>query len=87
MHHKLMQAMAAREARYVLEGKIQVNDAYLGGERIGGKVGRGSEKEGAYCCRRAADRGGSSVARTLDAGACFQADSDLGTGARSSGAG
>lgn len=45
MHHKLMQAMAAREARYVLEGKVQVDDAYLGGERTGGKVGRGSENK------------------------------------------
>mgnify|MGYP003525270549 CR=1 FL=1 len=45
MHHKLMQAMAAREARYVLEGKVQVDDAYLGGERVGGKVGRGSENK------------------------------------------
>lgn len=45
IHHKLMQAMAAREARYVLDGQIQVDDAYLGGERSGGKVGRGSENK------------------------------------------
>ena len=45
MHHKLMQAMATREERYVLEGKVQVDDAYLGGERTGGKVGRGSENK------------------------------------------
>jgi len=30
LHHKLMQAMAEREERYVLEGLIQVDDAYLG---------------------------------------------------------
>lgn len=45
MHHKLMQAMATREDRYVLDGKVQVDDAYLGGERTGGKVGRGSENK------------------------------------------
>lgn len=45
IHHKLMQAMAVREARYVLDGQVQVDDAYLGGERSGGKVGRGSENK------------------------------------------
>ena len=45
IHHKLMQAMAQRERRYVLEGAVQVDDAYLGGERCGGKVGRGSENK------------------------------------------
>lgn len=48
MHHKLMQAMATREERYVLDGKVQVDDAYLGGERTGGKVGRGSENKVAF---------------------------------------
>lgn len=45
IHHKLMQAMAEREDRYVLEGQVQVDDAYLGGERSGGKAGRGSENK------------------------------------------
>ncbi len=45
IQHKLMQAMAERESRYVLEGKVQMDDAYLGGERSGGKVGRGSENK------------------------------------------
>ena len=45
MHHKLMQAMAEREKLYTLEGHVQVDDAYLGGERAGGKVGRGSENK------------------------------------------
>ncbi len=45
IHHKLMQVMAEREERYVLEGNVQVDDAYLGGERSGGKVGRGSENK------------------------------------------
>jgi len=45
MHHKLMQAMSDRESLYFLEGNIQIDDAYLGGERAGGKVGRGSENK------------------------------------------
>src|ERR671929_2375430 len=43
MRHKLMRAMAAREAaRPKLEGRVEVDDAYLGGERPGGKRGRGA---------------------------------------------
>lgn len=45
LHHKLMQAMAEREEHYVLDGLIQIDDAYLGGERSGGKSGRGSENK------------------------------------------
>ena len=37
--------MAAREDRYFLAGKVQIDDAYLGGERPGAKVGRGSENK------------------------------------------
>ena len=48
MQHKLMQAMTEREALYTLSGKVQVDDAYLGGERVGGKVGRGSENKVAF---------------------------------------
>ena len=39
MKHKLMEAMARREDRYTLEGRIEVDDAYLGGEHTGGKGG------------------------------------------------
>ena len=45
VHHKLMDAMSEREERYLLSGDIQVDDAYLGGERTGGKAGRGSENK------------------------------------------
>jgi hypothetical protein len=48
VHHKLMQAMTEREAHYTLSGQVQVDDAYLGGERSGGKVGRGSENKVAF---------------------------------------
>lgn len=45
IHHKLMQAMAERDNAYPLSGTVQVDDAYLGGERNGGKAGRGSENK------------------------------------------
>lgn len=42
IHHKLKQAMLERELVRPLEGRIEMDDAYLGGERSGGKRGRGS---------------------------------------------
>jgi transposase-like protein len=45
MHHKIMTAMAAREDQHRLSGTVQVDDAYLGGERAGGKRGRGSQNK------------------------------------------
>ena len=43
MKHKLMRAMAAREAtKPRLSGRVEVDDADLGGERSGGKRGRGA---------------------------------------------
>jgi hypothetical protein len=43
MKHKLMRAMQAREAEKPrLGGRIEIDDAYLGGERPGGKRGRGA---------------------------------------------
>src|SRR3954468_8155663 len=41
--HKLMRAMAAREAaKPKLADRVEVDDAYLGGERSGGERGRGA---------------------------------------------
>ena len=45
LHNKILRAMTEREEAYVLQGKIQLDDAYLGGERPGGKAGRGSENK------------------------------------------
>ena len=43
MKHKLMRAMAGREAhKPKLAGRIEIDDTYLGGERSGGKRGRGA---------------------------------------------
>ena len=41
--HKLMRAMAGREEQKPkLQGRVEIDDAYLGGERSGGKRGRGA---------------------------------------------
>ncbi len=40
-----MQAMAEREEIYTLQGNVQADDAYLGGEHPGDKAGRGSENK------------------------------------------
>jgi ribosomal protein L37AE/L43A len=43
--HKLMEVMRVREEGRQLDGRVEIDDAYLGGERSGGKTGRGSENK------------------------------------------
>jgi transposase-like protein len=45
LHHKINRAMAEQDRGQRLSGSVQLDDAYLGGERAGGKVGRGSENK------------------------------------------
>jgi ribosomal protein L37AE/L43A len=45
IRHKLAQVMMERDATKKLEGCLQMDDAYLGGENPGGKRGRGSENK------------------------------------------
>ncbi len=40
--HKLKQVMLERDAAKKLSGRIEIDDAYVGGERRGGKRGRGA---------------------------------------------
>lgn len=40
--HKLAQAMMERDATKRLSGRVEIDDAYVGGERTGGKRGRGA---------------------------------------------
>ncbi|EWS56609.1 MULTISPECIES: IS1595 family transposase [unclassified Methylibium] len=42
LKHKIMQVMVLREAQRQLTGRVEIDDAYLGGEVRGGKAGRGS---------------------------------------------
>jgi hypothetical protein len=43
--HKLMETMRQREQGRQLSGRVEIDDAYLGGELPGGKSGRGSENK------------------------------------------
>lgn len=43
--HKIMQVMFERESTTKLSNRVEVDDAYLGGEHPGGKAGRGSENK------------------------------------------
>lgn len=45
MHHKLMRAMAQVDAGEPLQGNVQLDDAYLGGERPGTHGGRGAPRK------------------------------------------
>ena len=42
MKHKIMAVMAQRQADTPLSGRVEMDDAYLGGARAGGKRGRGA---------------------------------------------
>jgi hypothetical protein len=48
LKHKLMQVMNEAEQSRQLDGRIEIDDAYLGGELPGGKSGRGSENKVAF---------------------------------------
>ncbi len=43
--HKLLEAMRLVEVDRQLTGRVEIDDAYLGGQRTGGKSGRGSENK------------------------------------------
>ena len=45
MKHKLLEVMRQREGSRQLTGRLEIDDAYLGGQRSGGKAGRGSENK------------------------------------------
>lgn len=45
LKHKVLQVMTEREAPRRLDGRVEVDDVYLGGELRGGKAGRGSENK------------------------------------------
>ncbi len=45
LHQKINRIMVQQDAAHRLDGLVQLDDAYLGGERTGGKAGRGSENK------------------------------------------
>ena len=45
LKHKILEVMAERESDRRLDGRVEVDDAYMGGAHPGGKAGRGSENK------------------------------------------
>lgn len=45
LKHKILEGMRLAEADRQLTGRVEIDDAYLGGQRSGGKAGRGSENK------------------------------------------
>ena len=45
VYHKLAQVMLERDAQKPLSGNVEIDDAYWGGKKKGGKRGRGSENK------------------------------------------
>ena len=52
MRHKLMQVMMERDREHVLGGFIQLDDAYLGGERSGRQARAGGTGQDPFRRRR-----------------------------------
>jgi ribosomal protein L37AE/L43A len=65
MKHKLLQVMTEREASRVLDGRVEIDDAYLGGEREG-KRGRGSENKVSFVVAVQTTEDGRPVALRMD---------------------
>ncbi len=45
LEHKIMEAMRPREDSRELDGRAEIDNAHVGSERSGGKVGRGRENK------------------------------------------
>ena len=65
MKHKLMQVMKERDDSRPLVGKIQIDDAYWGGERRGGKRGRGAPGKSPLIAAVATNEQGHPIAMRL----------------------
>lgn len=65
MKHKLMQVMKERDDHQPLAGIIQLDDAYWGGERRGGKRGRGAPGKSAFVAAVATNEEGHPIAMRL----------------------
>ncbi len=66
MKHKLMEAMTSAEASRKLAGLVELDDAYLGGRRRGGKAGRGSENKRPFVAAVATKDDGHPIHVALD---------------------
>jgi len=66
MKHKIMQVMKERDDSKPLTGIIQLDDAYLGGERHGGKRGRGSANKVPFVAAVSIDKQGHPIAMNFN---------------------
>ena len=66
LHQKINRAMVDREAAYLLDGAVQLDDACPGGERSGGKAGRGSENKVPFVAALSLDESGGPTDLKLD---------------------
>lgn len=75
MKHKLMQAMMERDNHWQLSGWVQVDDAYWGGERHGGRRGRGSENKVPFVAAVQTDENNHPIFMRFNAVSSFQRES------------
>ncbi|MEI8267041.1 MAG: IS1595 family transposase [Betaproteobacteria bacterium] len=74
LHHKINNAMARQEAASRLGGAVQLDDAYLGGERAGGKAGRGSENKVPFVAAVSLNAAGQPMRMKLDLVSAFTSE-------------
>lgn len=72
MKHKLLEVMVQREALRTLKGRVEIDDAYLGGERTGGRRGRGSENKVPFVAAVETNKKGHPTCIRLDRVASFK---------------
>ena len=75
LKHKLMQAMRERDDEMPLMGAVQVDDAYWGGQRRGGKRGRGAAGKTPFVAAVACDSAGKPMTMRMTPVKGFQYDS------------
>ncbi len=74
LHHKINNAMARQETAHRLGGAVQLDDAYLGGERSGARPGRGSENKVPFVAAVSMNDGGQPVRLKLDIVSSFTSE-------------
>jgi transposase-like protein len=73
MKQKVMQVMKERDGSKPLSGIIQLDDVYWGGERRGGKRGRGSENKTPFVAAVALNSNGHPISMNMNVVKGFQA--------------
>jgi hypothetical protein len=74
LHHKINAAKSRQEAARLLSGAVQLDDAYLGGVRCGGKPGRGSENKVPFLAAISTNEAAQAIRLKLDLVSGFTSD-------------